>query len=218
MKKLLSLLIVLTLVVGTYAFAETLNTPGYRIGPGAGFRPDSGKYPQDPHKTFRLVRYVQQVGGAVSNEPDNENDGVNDGGILSEDSIVVWHTSYDDGVTITTTGISQDSRVAGIIAVRVHGQTFENRGNAASDDVGKKNWTFLQTYGKAEVRLGSILAVTEGQAMGTSNQAGRATYFVATPKILNTDASASVHQGFGGFFYDAGDASATDVECFVRCD
>ena len=214
MKKLLTLLLVSLLLFGASAYGIDDNTitPGYRLGPGVGFRPDSGKYPQDPHKTFRLVRYVQGhiIGGPIA-------DNVNAGGILSEDSIVIWHTSFDDGVTVTTAGISQDSRVAGIIARAVHGQELDSTGNTATEDVGKKNWTFLQTYGKAEVRISSVDTVSEGDAMGTDWQPGKATWF-ARPSG-NTGARADAkNQGYAGFFYDDAAASATDVECFVRTD
>ena len=212
MKKLFALLLVSLLAFGTsvYGIDDNTITPGYRLGPGVGFRPDSGKYPQDPHKTFRLVRYVQGhiIGDAVLTN-------VEDGGILSEDSIVIWHTSFDDGVTVTTIGISSDSRVAGIIARAVHGQETDNLGDTATRDVGKKNWTFLQTYGLAEVRLASTDSVSEGDAMGTSIEAGKATWFTGTVGELGAK-EVSHNQGYAGFFYDSASASATDVQVFLK--
>ena len=211
MKKLFALLLVSLLVFGTsvYGIDDNTITPGFRLGPGVGFRPDSGKYPNDPHKTFRMIRYVQRRddGALTAN--------IEDGGMLSEDSIVIWHSSYDDGVTVTTTTISSDSRVAGIIARAVHGQETASLGNAASDDVGKKNWTFLQTYGFAEVRLASTDSVSEGMAMGTSVEAGEATWFTGAIGDGGSK-DVSTNQGNAGFFYGDASASATDVGCFLK--
>jgi hypothetical protein len=81
----------------------------------------------------------------------------------------------------------------------------------AADSVGKRNWSWLQTYGKAQVRINATNPVNEGAAMGTSATAGEADLFVRS----TTD---STKNGNAGFFYDDGAAAADDVECFVRLD
>ena len=126
MKKILSLLLI-SLLVGGLAFAIT---PGYRQSPGTGDIMGQGKFIQDPHKTFRLVRYVQEDIRQANN--------------ATADTMVIWQTaSDDDGVTVTRTNVSNDSRVAGVIVSNA--LTQETAGNTAAQDVGLRNWAWLQT-------------------------------------------------------------------------
>ena len=190
MKKIISLVLV-ALLIGSVAHAvQPIASPG--IGDKLG----QAKFQSDPHKIFRLVRYMPASG-------------TQDSATLVAESIVIWDTTSDDGVTVTTTTTSPDSRVAGIIAVQA--LTGDPLGNSATDDIGARNWTWLQTYGKAEVRIGASNPVAVGAAMGTSGTAGEADAFVA-------NATDSTKNGNAGFFMDAGTAAADNVECFLRCD
>ncbi len=195
MKKTLFIFVAL-LLVGGLVFAAT---PGYRQSPGTGTIVHSGGYQSDATKTFRMVRWNPYLSKEST---------------LSAGSIVIWnHTSADDGVTITTSIVSGDSSVAGIVVVDCLSPDDSVYGNAATQDVGKKNWTWLQTYGKSDVYVGGQagqVAITGG-AMGVSITRGRAGQFVPT--------GASIGQGNAGFFYDgAAIGTSGTVECFLKCE
>lgn len=191
-KRILYILIAIALVSGV-AFAET---PGFRLNPGTGDILGQGKFQSDAHKIFRMVRYDQ--------------DGLA-GSTLAADSIVVWDVTNDDGVTITTSTTSYDTTVAGIIVQQAVTQEIE--ANTAILDRGKRNWTWLQTYGLSQVDLqgpsGTIGdTITAGDAMCISTTAGEAWVFIAStsnPRL----------QGKAGFFYDASNYGDDDVECFL---
>jgi len=192
MKKVISLILV-ALVFSVSAFAAT---PGDRTSPGVGDVWGQKKFPSDPHRSFRKVRYVPASGTSVS-------------ATLTNDSIVVWDVVSDDGVTVTTTTTSPDSAVAGIIKNKA--LTPEALGRTARQDEGKRNWTWLQTYGLAEVRVNATNNVVVNAAMGTSATAGEADHFLPST-------SDSTKQGKAGFFLDSASAAANDVECFLVLD
>lgn len=191
MRKLLIALLAVLLITGT-AFAA----PGYRQNPGVGDILGQGKYQHQAHKIFRMVRYtaVTHAGAAT----------------LAADSIVIWDLTEDDGVTITTSTTSYDSAVAGIIVQQA--LTQDTDANTAAEDVGKDNWTWLQTYGLSQVNLSVNSAQgTAGSAMAASTTAGEANIFVGST-------SDSRAQGNAGFFYDASTPGDDDVECFIMLD
>ena len=169
-------------------------------GPGTGDIMGQGKYAFDPHRTFRLVRYAPQ-GTAPSNFLTG----------LAANSIVVWDITEDDGVTINGTTISGDSAVAGVIVNAVISRDSTGAaGNSAQDDAGQVNWTWLQTYGRIDVRMGTASAGA-GDALGTSNTVGGAGQF--TPNTLE-----STQNGNAGFFYDDGTTGGTAVQVFIKCE
>jgi len=181
------------LLISGMAFAAT---PGYRQNPGTGDIMGSGKYPSDAHKIFRLVRYVPpSYSGATT---------------LAANSIVTWDLTADDGVTVTTTTTSSDSAVAGVIVTQA--LTPDVSGNTAAQDVGKSNWTWLQTYGYGLVNLVSGGSnVSAGHAFGTSTTAGNVAPYDNT---VNDPGRV----GIAGFFYDAATAGDTGVKVFLRLD
>ena len=73
MRKYLSIILSVLLIAGV-AYAAT---PGYRLNPGIGDILGQGKYQSDPHKIFRMVRYIPSTTYATSPT-------------LSADSIVIW--------------------------------------------------------------------------------------------------------------------------------
>lgn len=194
MKKIISIFLVALLVAGS-AFAAT---PGFRLSPGIGENKTSvqGGQQSDPGKTFRLVRYVPPSGSSASTT-------------LVTESIVVYDVISDDGVTVTTSTTSYDSAVAGIIVQAA--LTPETLGNTAAQDRGKRNWTWLQTHGLAQVRVHADGPVTAGDALSVGGTAGEACEFLAS-------ASSSGLNGNAGFFYDSALAAVDDVECFVTCE
>lgn len=196
MIKRISFVVLAILFMAGIAFAAT---PGYRQDPGTGDILGQGKYQSDPHRIFRLVRYVEVSFG---------------GSALEKDSIVIWDLTEDDGVTVTTTTTSWDSAVAGIIVQNA--LTQDTDGNTAAQDIGKDNWTWLQTYGLSEVYVNSTINVSAGDAFATSATAGESTKFngVAQFSIIPF----ANKQGKAGFYYDSATAGDNDVECFLRLD
>lgn len=193
-RKIIALLII-SLFIGGVASARNLDSPG--IGDKLG----QGKFESDPHKIFRLVHYDQVTQGS---------------GTLAADSIVIWDLTQDDGVTVTTTTTSWDSAVAGILVTQA--LTQETSGNTAAQDRGKRNWAWLQTYGKSQVNLSTTEDCTAGDVFGTSTTAGEATIY--EPSVADTGAKKidAAQQGKAGFFYDNGTAGDDDVECFIILD
>jgi len=176
------------------ATSEVFAQAGYRQNPGVGDVLGQGKYQDQAHKIFRMVRYVPVTADSPA---------------LAADSIVIWDLTEDDGVTVTTTTTSRDSAVAGIIVVQA--LTQDTDGNTAAQDVGKDNWTWLQTFGLAQVDVSHEI-ITAGSALGTSITAGEALMFAPTA----TDTPRA--QGNAGFFYDTASGGDNDVQVFLRLD
>ena|SRR3990167_5914025 len=192
MKKFIfSVLFAALLIVGlaSQAFAQA----GYRSDHGIGDVFGQSGYQDSPDRIFRMVRYVPVTADSPA---------------LAADSIVIWDLTEDDGITVTTTTTSRDSAVAGIIVAQA--LTQDTDGNTAAQDVGKDNWTWLQTYGLAQVDV-PLQIITAGDAMGTSTTAGEATAF-------NGNGTSPRNQGNAGFFYDTAAAGDNDVQCFIRLD
>ena len=116
MRRLYSCFIAALLIVGL-SYGTAFAQAGFRSDPGTGDILGQGKYQSDAHKIFRMVRYVQVAFDTTT--------------ALAADSIVVWDVTNDDGVTITTTTISSDSAVAGIIVQQALTQDTD-----ANTDVG----------------------------------------------------------------------------------
>ena len=187
----LSLIIVAALLFSGVAFAAPISSPG--IGDKLG----QGSLDSDPGKIFRFVRYMPAAGTI-------------DADTLATESIVIWDTLSDDGVTITTTTTSYDSAVAGIIAVAA--LTPDSLGRTAVQDIGSRNWTWLQTYGIAEVRVQADSDLVDVKdAMSCGSTAGEACDYLGG----GTDA---LTQGMAGFFLDDATAGEDNVEVFLNID
>ena len=193
----------LLLVCGiAFAIQPSALTPGYRLGTaGVGTIKGQAKPQALPHRTFRLVRVRDPNvlgGGEIT---------------ISQDSVVIWDTSAsgDDGVTVTVTNISMDSRVAGVVK-RAARQLSTDRQQYATQDVGDENWTWLQTYGPANVLSSTVIAV--GDTVGPSSVTGE-----CAP--LNTshidDESTPTTWGLLGFAMDAKTTTPQSVvQVFIR--
>ena len=191
MKKILSFLMAILLMSGI-AFAAQ---PGNRTSPGIGDIMGNGGVPSDPHRIFRLVRCVPASGSA-------------DITTISANSIVIWDTTSADGVTVTTTTNSCDSRVAGVLVVSA--LTPESLGKTAAEAIGRRNWTWLQTYGLCTVDLSAETSVnTAGKAIGTSRSAYNAGEFCAA------DQTSSSYQGKAGFVVTAASTTGGSAVCFL---
>lgn len=196
MKKLIAMTIAILFVLGIAA-TGIAKTPS---GPGTGDILGNNKYDSDPHKSFRFVRYMPKSAQTA----------------LAVGDMVVWDDSVsgDDGVSVTTTTVSDDSKVAGIMATAASlpDSIGVSTPNTAATDTGHPNWGFLQTYGYATVTVGAgDTGIRSGSAMGTSETAHAAGGFLPS----TTD---DTHQGNAGFFLDDASASDTSVEVFLTRD
>lgn len=191
MKRIFTLFVIAAfLLAGGVAYAA----PG--VGQDGG-EISTKAYNWSPERTFRWVRYQPAVGtGNYLNIPS-----------LTKDSIVIWDTISDDGVTVTTTTTSNDPRVAGIVLYAI--ATPEVCGQFASADNAKRNYGWLQTYGKCNVNMMTLGDSVAGGAMGTGSTSGQASSFTAST-------TSGMTNGNAGFYYDAGTAGATGVECFLK--
>jgi len=159
-KKIVAISLALLLLVGVASsFAATDDRVGIRLGAGTGEIKSIGAPDYFAVKKFRKVRYVGQNFL---------------GDTLTKDSVVVWFTgaTTNDGVTVTTTTTSSDSTVAGIVTRAALTRDAGQVGNTAQQDYAKRNWTWLQTYGPAQIRLNASTAATAGAALGTGDVKG----------------------------------------------
>ena len=180
MKKIFVFLFVAILLLGGMAYAGNTDILG------------QGGFQSDPHRIYRLVRFMPTSGSATSIT-------------LSAEAIVIWDTTSDDGVTITTTTTSGDAAVAGVVPVAI--LTPDVCGRSAADDIGGRNWGMLQTYGLAQVTVNSAGSAGVNKAIGTSAAATQAGMY---------SGSGTPNGNSAGFAYDSG--SGTDVEVFLTLD
>lgn len=199
---------------GTVIIKGQGNQPssGFRAGHGQGILAGQGKYDSAPHRTFRFVRYA----------PAPSTTAIVKDYIVSKDSVVIWatHVSGDDGITVTLTDTSQDTRIAGILATDALPPISTDVISGADADVGKRNWAYLQTYGLANAFYsaggGSSVA---GAAFGTSTISGEIGLFnVSVTEDFHSAIAGNTQLGMGGFFYDAESAGARGVAVFLRCE
>lgn len=194
MKKVISLVLVALLMAGAAYAAQPLASPG--IGDILG----QGDFASDPHRIFRLVRWIPQSTIATLTDA-----------TLTADTLVVWDCVSDDGVTITTTNTTNDSAVAGVAVIAILTPESGTQGNTAVQDLGKRNWGWLQTYGKADVLVQTDnVTVSADDALGTCGIRGYAGSF-------QPSTSESEKNGNAGFWYDAGTGGST-AEAFIICD
>jgi len=197
MRKIIALLIILAFVGTGIAYASSTPTLSY-TGEIRGQR----KYIFEPHRTFRLVRYVPLGTGTTENKFLSE---------LTADHLVRWVTGpkSGDGVSVCDAYVSNDNRVAGVnISV---GLTPEpgNYGNSATQDVGERNWMWIQTYGLARISAGDVITA-EGLALCTWGRRGQGG--TALPSSTNA-ALGQMNAGF--WMYDV--TAGAKGEVFLRC-
>lgn len=155
-----------------------------------------------PDRTFRLVRYQppSKVDASVCAS-------------LTKDSIVIWDSTSADGVTITYTSTSGDCRVAGIAAVTF--LTPEYYGRTASNDLGGRNWGWIQTYGLCNMRVGSK-GTAANKAIGTGSVVG----CIVT---MDSEADGTAHEQTpanwttAGFIMQKQETAGISAVGFIRC-
>lgn len=188
------------LLIGSMAYGapDPTGEKGTSQGTGAvGEIKGSGNYASDCYRTFRLVRN-SETGADVMH--------------ISPDSMVIWDTVSDDGVTVTLTTTSGDSRVAGVAVSNIL-TSDSGAGNTAVQDLGRRNWGYIQTYGLCQVSVDSVSTTTAGYALGTGSiDPGKASGYWDATGTLSSSAS---NQGDAGFYLDDAAASANNVEVFL---
>lgn len=194
MKKLLSLFAILSLVSGM-AFAYDEGTAPHRV--------DSVGGPADtPFRVYRLVRYAQASKDAVG---------------LSAGDVVVWDLVSDDGVTVNLSdavGLTGSSdAVAGVVvgnnsAIYSTSIPSGDVGNTLSNDVGRRNWGYIQTEG---LNTNTNIEVTSG---GTAT-AGLGLRGSARPRYACA-VQASGDAGSLGFSYDTQSSTGAGNETYIR--
>jgi len=214
MKKLFVALLIASFVAITMpAFAVNPSGPGYN-GDIMGMQ---SRYVFDPHRTFRLVR---NGGGSLT---------LTSQVAITAGAIVVWDTIRSpiaaDGVSITTTSTSGDSRVAGMAITTIPtpdslaGSPRGNMGNTtASMDAGWNNWGWLQTYGKSAVTATAVTAIAGyagdipvGAAVGASTVPGSVSGFLSSAGTAGTTC------GKAGFALEAITGGSTGY-IFLKCE
>lgn len=207
MKKYIALILVAFLLMGGVAFAEQyqdrLDSPGYRVSAGTG-EAYTKAYPWEPVRKFQLVRYVGS--GFLTEAP------------LSAGSMVVWHTgaTTNDGVTVTTTTLSQDSRVAGVVTRVCLTRDAGQVNNTSIQDYGRRNWSWLQTYGPTEANIsaGPLSYITAGAAIATGSTVGTASNF----DPLGPGSGACGMAGFALTENDGATAGTRYFKAFLKCE
>ena len=189
MRKLSILLSLAILLSGGVAIA-------YQEASDPGIKEASGGTVAQGVKVYQLVR--------------NPNAGANDATFVSTD-VVLWDTISDDGVTVNKTtdlGITTSTdAVAGVVVGEIPSAEAVGVVNSAADDLGNRNWGYIQTYGVALAKSGEVQV---GGALGAGPVAVRANRLGA---IGTQDGTSTL-----GFALDAvaSTQGETVIEVFVR--
>lgn len=202
-KVIIALFLGLALSVSSYAA-----TPSEPTNPGIIER-ITGSTQDNPTRVYILVRYASRDGGV----------GTNNAPTLAAGSAVIWDLISDDGVTIKTTTTSGDPAFAGIVTTAILSAETANT-SFASDDNGKRNWGYIQTYGPvtAKVVAGGTNANAAGNFFITSRDEGAITTAETAIGTASTDIlnAARISGSRGGIFYNAGDGTSTTATVFVK--
>lgn len=201
MKKILSLVLVALLVMSGVVFASPNRVQsGLNQSPGNGnIMGQTGVVPSN--KIFRIVRFIPATAVIHGNY------------MISADAVAIWNTgaSGDDGITITTTTTSRDSRVAGIVQVQCNWNGTRDQATTAADSIGQENWTWLQTYGVSDMKSkGNISAGAVVAASSTAQHGG--------PYVDAGAGASATQRGVLGFAMDAPASASADIEVFLRCE
>ena len=142
------------------------------------------------------------------------------GNELSEDRVVVWDSTSDDGVTVNYSSTSGDPLVAGVTMDRIPGSS---RDNSATNDLGYTNWGRIQTYGfhssvsfdtAHPVVLGTAGGVTAGMKIMVDGVNGRGTIFRSISDDANS-ARAATRDSYG-VTMDAPAAGDGTTDIFIK--
>ena len=198
MRKLTLVLLGLLMVSGS-AFA------GYDEGFRITKKEQSGGGEADPVRVIQLVRNPNFASNGIG-----VNTFVNQ---ISEGDAVLWDLISDDGVTINIVGsgnisVSNDA-AAGIAVGNI--PTADIQGNTASQDVGRRNWGWIQTYGHCPRAWTDASAITVGDGLRLSTTPRRVgTAAVATNSVVINSGPSTL-----GFAYDTSSTEGA-ADIFIR--
>lgn len=194
MKKLISFVLALLLIGGGVSFADV--------------QIDKGQSLSTASKIFFVGRYAR-----------TGNENAPGGTHISADSVVIFDTTSNDGVSILTTTTSYDALVAGVTLDRINGSS---RDNTASEDENYDNWGRIQTWGyHSGVRFqatGGIYSFVAGQRVAASSASGDATVFRTTSPDANAALArfeSASRDSFGVLLEDMS-ATETAADVFIK--
>ena len=198
--KVIALSLLSVFVLGGVAFAVNQpNDPGIK-------KHLTGTDQATPSKVYKMVRL--------------SNSGLDSASRVSGDA-VVYDTNSDDGVTVRTTTTSADGSFAGILVTALQSSDAVT-GTSAADDIGRRNWGFIQVHGPCVATVGAggtnnhsvgdfFITSTDAGAITTiQNRAGAGALVIVREGGLREVASK------GGFFFDAAVAADTQAEVMVE--
>lgn len=186
MKKLIySILLAFLLAGNGVAFSYSNDGNDHLIeGPGG---PAS-----DPVRVYSLVRYADQG----PNRPS-----------LSAGDVVIWNCVSDDGVTVALVGDGAGSAdaVAGVVvSPTIPTDDQAGAGFTASQELGRRNWGYIQKYG-----LCTVVNFSLGSAVvGSGIKAGD------IPRTATAATMTDIQGANLGFAYDA--SSNGQSEAFIK--
>lgn len=202
MRKLLISLSALALFVSGTAFAFNDSTFG-----GQMIKRQTGTRASEGVRVLKLVRYPMS-GNSVT--------------MLSSGDAVVYSLVSDDGISVITTTTSADNSFAGIVVANIPSSDGAG-GTSARDDEGKPNWGYILVHGmgNANVTLGGTNGNVAGDPFITSTDQSHITTIGAISVDLASSTGMNVKAikvatARGGFFYDAGDTTSSQVEVYVN--
>lgn len=179
--------------------------------PAFAFQADEGRNKSDAKDVFIVCRFARQPAFPV---------------VVSKDKVVVWDSTSNDGVTITTSTTSHDALAAGITIDEIPGSS---RDYSATRDEGYSNWGRVRVYGR-HVGVVSVtdtkssgVAAGAGDLVSTSSTAGSAGLFSTTSSDYLTVGTgpqggrqfANASRDSVGVILNA--TSTTSWDVFVKC-
>lgn len=182
MKKLLFSLLIISLIIGG----------GVALAYDDGGRPNlkfsSGGTAADSLNILVLVRNPEVSAPTATFTGD-----------LSKGDCVVWDCVSKDGVTVNvvTRGTSTDAVAGVVVSTKI--PTDDNVGTYASDEIGRRNWGYIQIYGSCDTVNIDGGSATVGVNIMPSDRPRYATNATARGQTMGFSITASA-QGKSGAF------------------
>lgn len=198
MKKLMFALLLAMFALSGVSYAY--DQPG---SPGSKLKNVSGGSQASAIRVYQLVRHGLRGDSTAQ---------------IASGASVRWDSNSDDGVTVGVSTVSVDGAFAGIAVTAI--PTADAGATSAADDIGRRNWGFVQVYGPATATV--TAGGTNGNAVGdvfvTSDDDGVITTImnINGAGALSNDEAAKLASAGGGFFLDAADTSSTSVDVFIQ--
>ena len=193
-KRLFAFIAIAFLISGGVAYS-------YEEGSSANAKEDHPGSAADPVRVYTLVRYPDANPNTTS---------------LSSGDVVIWDLASDDGVSVNLNSVvglagavlSNDA-VAGVAVDTIPTSEPNTGGNTAVQDIGKRNWGYIQIYGFNSACKVDSSAILAGSGLRASADPRRA--------AIGSISLGSIGGGPLGFAYDANSSATSDAaEVFIR--